>query len=134
MEAEFKAKADEAVGNWEKFQCFIWDSDAQPKDPENWCIIHTRTRDSEAVERANARAIEAELAPFTRGRSPTVRITRFNHWGCGWVDAVVIKVFLRNGEISRAFTKMFELNKRLDQYPILDEQLLLEEEREDEDA
>ena len=131
-EQELEAKAKEAVGNWMKSDNFIWDLDAQPKDAENWCIVHTRHRDSEAVTRANARVIEDELRPFTIGRNPTVQITRFCHWAFGWVDAVVIKVYLRNGKISRAFQKMCELNKRLADYPVLDEQILAEEEAEDE--
>jgi hypothetical protein len=132
-EAEIQDKAKEAAGNWMKFPDFLWDLSARPKDPENWCIIHTRTRDSEAIDRANARAVEGAMMPFTKGRNPTVRLTRFNHWAVGWIDAVVVKVFLRNGKISPAFTKMFELNQRLTEYPVLDEQFLAEEEREDND-
>jgi hypothetical protein len=127
-EEQLQKKANEAAGNWQKFDCFIWDHDAQPEDSENWCIVNLRTRDSEAVDRANARAITAAMDPFIK--DGTAKLETFKHWAVGWMDAIAVKVF-DNEKVTPAFTMMCELEEKMSDYPVLDDDLLAEEEAED---
>lgn len=131
---EIQKKAEEAVGNWTRTSNFIWDLKEQPHDSENWTIFHIRVRDSEPLERANARAVEREFEPFAATRDPDAKILRFNHWACGWVDAVAIRVYGKRGKLTEAFLKLCELEDQLEDYPVLDEDLLLEEEMAEEDC
>jgi hypothetical protein len=43
-----------------------------------------------------------------------------NHWACGWVDGYSIRVF-RDGQVTEAFRTYFNLQQRLADYPVLDE-------------
>ena len=129
-EQEIQEKAKKAAGNWRSFDSFIW-AEQPEEDADDWCLINIRSRDSEPIERANARAIEATLKPFTKGKKREVDFQRFNHWAVGWMDTVALRVYKKE-KITKAFREMCILQDRMDAYPILDEELLAEEELEEE--
>lgn len=117
---DFGQLAKKAAGNWQRFECFAWYG--QPDDSENWTIVYTDNRDSGPLDRANAKAIAAELEPFTDGENPDVVSESHNHWAVGHVNGYSIRVY-RDGAVTEAFQKWVELQERLDDYPILDESL-----------
>jgi hypothetical protein len=116
-ESELQELARQAAGNWQDFDSFAWHD--QPRDPEQWALVYTHNRDSGLVDQSNADAIRAELEPFM-GR--TVIEEHHGHWACGWVDGFAIRVYRRGGEITRAFRKYCELQRRLEDYRLLDEE------------
>ncbi|MCH7685319.1 MAG: hypothetical protein IH899_01325 [Planctomycetes bacterium] len=113
--------AEQAAGNWQNFECFVWYRD-DIEDAENWAIIYTHNRDSGLLDLSNASVIEKALDPFTEADDddPDVVLESHNHWAVGHVDGFSIRV-VRDGEITNAFRKYHELAEAMDAYPILDE-------------
>lgn len=106
----------EFAGNWMRFQSFGWHD--QPEDGENWGIYHLDSRDSDLLGKSNADVIRKEMLRFKN----TVVEQHFRHWACGWVDAIAVKVFKKNGETTKAFEKLVDLIERMADYPALDEE------------
>ncbi len=105
------------VNNHAAFEDFWW-HDA-PKDAERWFIYHTESRDSDLLEKSNAHVFDEELGRFS---DAFVRAQHFNHWGFGWVDGYAIKVYKKDGSVSKAFKKFCELMAALQDYPVLDDE------------
>ncbi len=112
--------AQEAVGNWQRFDSFCWFRRDEVDDPNNWAIFYTHHRDSCLLDQSNASVIEKTMEPFTEADDPDVVFESHNHWAVGHVDGFSIRVF-KDGEITEAFTKYHELTERLAEYPVLDE-------------
>lgn len=128
---------EKLAGNWQRFDSFSWwgrDNENVP-DPERWALVYTVNRDSSPLERANAKAIDAELEQWTEGDTPDVIPERHTHWACGWVDGYAIRVFTPEGEPTPAILRYLELSNFLtNDYPVLDDTLYekeLEEDREE---
>lgn len=115
---DLKSSAQQAAGNWQKFDSFAWFE--KPDDAETWTLVYTSNRDSGLLAQSNAAAINKAIAPFTDGDDPDVIPQRHSHWACGHVDGYAIRVF-RNGQVTPAFAKWCELQDRLADYPVLDE-------------
>lgn len=58
------------VGNWKKFESFMWHGSHDIKDKDSWTIIHTNHRDSEPKEVKRAMRMESSIAKFTVGGQP----------------------------------------------------------------
>ena len=113
--------AKDCAGNWQSFESFGWHD--QPDDCDNWYIGYTHNRDSGLLDQSNAAQIAAALEPFTEAddNDPDVIDEHHGHWACGWIDGWAIRVF-RDGKITAAFRTWVELQDRLSEYPILDEE------------
>jgi hypothetical protein len=107
-ELDLAEAAEEAAGNWMKFECFVWDRTRDLDDAEQWCIIYSHHRDSGLLDRSNAAAIEEAMEPFTEGDDPDVVCESHRHWAVGWIDGFSIRVF-RDGKITAAFQKYHQL-------------------------
>ena len=114
----YEDMAKEAAGNHRNFTSFAWFD--RPEDDENWTIVYTHTRDSTLLDLSNADVIKEELSPFMEGDDPDVVSERHSHWGPGWVEGFVIRVY-KDGKVTAAFRKWAELKASMDDYPILDE-------------
>jgi hypothetical protein len=73
------------------------------------------------MDQSNAEAIAEAMRPFTKGDDPDVVAEHHHHFAVGWVEGYSIKVFKR-GRITRAFRTYFDLQQRLADYPLLDEE------------
>lgn len=84
---------------------------------EVWPAYYTsgvgRSRDSDALERTNFDALINALG----GESETVIIVRESHWAVGWIEWIAI-----HQDDGAALQIADELNERLEDYPILDEE------------
>lgn len=120
---KLEAAAKDFAGNWQKFESFGWHE--KPADAENWGIYHLDHRDSNLLDQSNAAAITKELEVYGDDVVPQ----RFGHWAVGWIDALAVRVYKR-GKITDAFQKLHELLKRLDDYPVLDDEDLSQRETE----
>ena len=110
--------AKEAAGNWRKFESFAWFD--KPEDAEKWTVVYTINRDSGLLDQSNDAAISKVMAPFIKRGS--AREERHNHWACGWIAGYAIRVYGRNGRITKAFKAWCELQAKLQDYPVLDEE------------
>lgn len=114
--------AEQAAGNWQRFNSFVWFRDKDVEDADKWAIIYTHNRDSGLLDQSNASVIAKVMAPFTEDDEPTVVFESHSHWAVGHVDGFSIRVFDGKGEITEAFRKYHELAESMDGYPILNEQ------------
>jgi hypothetical protein len=123
MEDEYAQDlAEKLVGNWQKFESFGWGS--QPEEnPENWTIVYTSNRDSGLTDQANAAAIEEIMGQFPEDQ---VVAESHGHWAVGHVDGYSIRVYEPDGTLTPAFKAWAEIQLRLKNYPILDENRLSE--------
>jgi hypothetical protein len=113
--------AKEAAGNWQEFDCFSWDKANDLEDSDQFCIVYTRHRDSELLEISNAEAIAERMEPFLDREPCDVMGEHHNHWACGWVDGYSIRVF-RDGQVTEAFRTWHDLQTRMADYPVLNEE------------
>jgi hypothetical protein len=112
--------AKETVGNWMAFDCFSWDRSHELEDADQYCLVYTHNRDSELAEQSNAEAIHRAMAPFLDRKLCDVYEEHHVHWAVGWVDGFAIRVY-RRGRITKAFRTYYNLQQRLADYPLLDE-------------
>jgi hypothetical protein len=120
-EMTLEEAAKEAAGSWRNFECFVWHRQSEIADPDNWAIMYTHHRDSSLIDQSNSSVIEKALELFTEGDDPDVVFESHSHWAVGYIAGFSIRVF-RNGEITEAFRTYHELNERLADYPVLDEE------------
>ena len=123
---DLQEKANDMAGNWEKFNSFCWFE--QPDNPKEWAIVYTSNRDSGSLGRANAIVIAKAMDPYLETDDALAQ--RHNHWAVGHVDGYAIRVF-RDGAVTDAFCKWMELQERLDDYPVLDEDVWSEVQQEE---
>jgi hypothetical protein len=119
-EMDLESAAKEAAGNWQEFDCFSWDRSNEIEDADQFCLVYTHNRDSGLLEESNAEAIHEAMMPFLDRKPCDVMEEHHNHWAVGWVDGYAIRVF-RRGRITKAFRTWHDLQSRLADYPILDE-------------
>lgn len=101
----------------------------------HWLVAIIKTRDSEALERSNFRAMLESLggngtegAKGSHSISDDVAIEEANHWACGWIQYLIINP--NNKDLVAIATKQLE---RLENYPVLDEEDFSREETEEAD-
>jgi hypothetical protein len=109
--------AKEAAGNWQDFDSFSWDRSREIEDADQFCLVYTHNRDSGLLDQSNAEAIAEAMKPFL---DRDVLEEHHNHWAVGWVDGYAIRVY-RRGRITKAFRTYYDLQTRLADYPVLDE-------------
>jgi hypothetical protein len=119
-ELDLEDAANEAAGNWQRFNCFVWFRDRELPDPDNWAIIYTHNRDSGLLDQSNAEVIRKAMQPFADTEDPDVVFESHSHWAVGHVDGFSLRVF-RDGQITEAFKVYHRLAEAMDAYPILDE-------------
>lgn len=96
-----------------------------------------QTRDSDALERANFDAMRAELEALPEhtidlgecgpdNDGPSLQVVRERHWACGWIEWIAI-----HETNTRALELAESIMKRLEGYPVIDEQLWSQYEDED---
>lgn len=117
------------VGNWKKFDSFLWYG--APDDRDKYGIIYTHNRDSDILEKSNAEEIEKRLSPFMNNESPDVISESHNHWACGYVEGYAIRVYDAQGNITQAIREIWTIAQQLANYPVLNEEDYSEKEEEE---
>ncbi len=110
--------AKEAAGDWKKIGNFVWFN--PPEDEDNWTIITPEHRDSSLIEKSNSEAIQEALGADEF--SYDVIIGSASHWAVGWVTQIYIRVYDADGNITPAFRELVNIQLRLQEYPILDDE------------
>jgi hypothetical protein len=81
-------------------------------DQQNWLVLEVfRNRDSQCLEESNF----AVALDILGGESETVQVHRFGHWTNGWFELLLID------PNSEAYTQALEIESKLEDYPLLDE-------------
>jgi len=93
------------------------------EDYSDHYIIYSRTRDSEALTKAN---YETTKTTLEENNIDYIEPT-FNHWACGWISAIMIHQSNKDA-LTIATNKIHE---PLQEYPLLDEDLYYQYEQED---
>jgi hypothetical protein len=78
----------------------------------DYYVLLSRTRDSGLVEESNFWSTLKAL----NGESKTVKVIRSSHWLCGWIEMILI-----HESDKESVDKGNEIEKALDNYPILDD-------------
>jgi hypothetical protein len=120
-ELTLEEAAREAAGNWQGFDSFAWHRRREVEDCEAWTIVYWSSRDSGLLEQSNGAVMERELEQFTEGDDPDVVLESHGHWAVGHVDGASIRVYTPAGEVTEAFKTYFELQRQLEDYPVLDD-------------
>ncbi len=107
-------------GQWRPTQ---WDAAGLGSDDRrDWIVLPTiQTRDSDCLERANFEAAQKRL----RSARVVYDVERFRHWGPGWVEILILKPTAAGLRVAS------EIAAALENYPILDEDLLAQLELEE---
>ncbi len=113
--SDVEAAAKICANNHASFESFGWST--EPKDSHRYMILNTSNRDSGLLAKSNEKALTEELLKFDG-----VWEECHNDWAFGYVDCLVIKVYLKNGKVTKAFEKLCELLQCLEDYPVLDEE------------
>lgn len=98
------------MGNWQSWESFVWWD--KPDDADQFDIFYTENRESELIDRCNAIDIREALAEFDEADCFPVT---HNHCLVGWVSGYAI----RQG--SKAYAVMEDIERAIDDYPILNE-------------
>jgi hypothetical protein len=97
-----------------------WANLAELDLPDGWTLGPTlRHRDSALLECSNADAIVSLLKDDTSCEDQW-EIRRLGHFGYGWKENIIFQV-LKDGEPTAAFWALKEIEERLSNYPVLDE-------------
>ena len=73
--------------------------------------------DQDTLNLSNQQAILAEIEKINPKH---IEIQSNNHWACGWVEQIAVKLF-HHGKPTKAGLKALELYRALEDYPVLDE-------------
>lgn len=91
-----------------------------------WPIVATMHRDSGDIETVNFQVMQEELSKLPEvDNEEAVTVERCGHWAVGWVDYLLV-----NPKSEAAIKMAEEFQRRLEDYPILDENALSEREYE----
>ena len=104
---DFQPSAFDSRSNFMAF-----DADALESIEEWFVLPCSRNRDSDCLTESNF-AVALEMLG---GESETVQVHRFGHWACGWYEIIVVK------PETDAAKKAEEIEKSLDDYPVLDDE------------
>lgn len=80
---------------------------------ESYYVVYSRHRDSDLITESNWDAILSALG----GESETVIVTRASHWAIGWMELLLV-----HETDSKALEMSDELIRRIEDYPILNEE------------
>lgn len=87
----------------------------------DWVVVIGRNRDSDILAESNFQAALDQLG----GESKHVQVHRFGHWGCGWIELILV-----SPTSVKYLKKAKAIKEQLDQYPVLDEEDYSERETE----
>jgi len=90
----------------------------------DYYVLLSHHRDSGLVEESNFQSALKML----NGESDTVKVIRSSHWLCGWIEMILI----HESDV-KSVDKGNEIEKALDNYPILDDDDFYERESEKRD-
>ncbi len=121
------------AGNYKQFHSFYSNLSSRD-DHELWAIFYTHHRESSLLELANHKVIEKIIEPFCVGVDedaegheiyPDCEAITHRHWAVGWIAGYQIRIFRDSSKTEKTEAAMAyeKILQRLENYPILDENL-----------
>lgn len=80
-------------------------------------IVYGTNRDASMLHQTNFDIVSGDLIKY-KG----VHTERFNHWACGWVDYLIVVCRTKAGKPTKAMLAAIEWQKKLEDYPVADEE------------
>src|SRR5207247_5015896 len=74
---------------------------------------------SDLLALSNAGVIAREMEPFLEAGDVLPMPT--SHWAVGWIDGYAVRVYRADGSITEAFRKWCDIQERLEDHPLLDD-------------
>lgn len=87
-------------------------------DQQDWLVVPVgQNRDSEALAQSNFAAAVAMLEEVEPedAEEPNYEVCSFGHWACGWIEIIIVRPGSKAQEVAE------EIEKSLEDYPVLDE-------------
>ncbi|MEK6880567.1 MAG: hypothetical protein AABY22_13200 [Nanoarchaeota archaeon] len=78
----------------------------------DWFIVLGQNRDSNILDQSNFDCVLKHLG----GEKENVEVRRFNHWGCGWFEIILVKPESEECKLAE------KIKQDLENYPLFDEQ------------
>jgi hypothetical protein len=139
--SDYLDRAQEAAGNWKKFQSFgsgRWCQYFEPRDipcgwteddfkPEEWYIHYSTNRDANILTQVNHNCLTKLMEPFMEADRPDVVSEVHNHWAVGWVEGFAVRC-LDGLEETDAWVALCEFLDALEEYPVADDDAFSEAE------
>lgn len=98
---------------YSEFRPSQFDSHIYVEGQEDWLVLPVmRNRDSKCLEKSN---FAVALKMLGGEDYETVNVHRFGHWACGWFEIILVK------PETEAANKAEEIETKLENYPVLDE-------------
>lgn len=109
------------VANWKNFESFSWYGGVD--NPDNYYMHYTSHRDSGLLDQANEQVIVQHFKDtFRRTQNLNWQLETHKHFAYGYADCITIRVYKRNGQITREFKELAKIVQHLhDDHHILDE-------------
>ncbi len=111
--------AAEAAGNWQQWDQFYW---AEFDGAEDWTIWLLETKQSLLHAQANAIVIRERMKEF----QDDVMEATFGHPLQGECEALIVRVYDAEGQVTHAFETMWRINNALKVFEVLDEDIYKE--------
>lgn len=107
---------------YSKFRPTQFDRHISIDSKEHWLVLPTgRNRDSDVLNESNFEVALQMLG----GESDTVEVHRFGHWANGWFEIIIVDPESPQAKIAE------DIERSLEDYPVLDEDNYLEKESEE---
>ena len=103
---------DEMLPSWDHPTCFDSDANLTGTKPTGY-VICSVNRDGSILDNSNFASILSDLG----GESEHVQVIRHNHWGCGWLEYIIVD---KSAPIP-LLDKCVDILRSLAEYPIYDE-------------
>jgi hypothetical protein len=103
----------EGIDNRLKERAWVRASNYMGEDLTGYYTIYSHNRDSTLLDESNWDSLVKQFEKNKR-----FEIHHFNHWACGWVEALMI-----DGQrmTVKDYTEILEIINKLEDYPLLDE-------------
>jgi hypothetical protein len=92
---------------WDSFENYMGEIPA-----DDWLCVLTRSRESDLLTESNFDTALEMLG----GKGENVEIHRFGHWACGWWESLAVRAGTPQATIAE------EIEKKIESYPVLDEE------------
>lgn len=86
---------------------------------ETWAFTFSRTRDSDILCESNYESI---LTDMEEKFPDDIEEVHCNHWACGWVDHLAVKMLNEKGECTEAGKKILDWKSALENYPVANDE------------
>jgi len=86
---------------------------------ETWALTFGHSRDSDHLEESNWDTITKDLEE----KFPDdTEVVTFRHWGVGWIEELAVRMFDGQDRVTRAGLAALEWAKKLEDYPVADDE------------